>query len=211
MSVKKKGISSHELSRQLGLRQKTCWLFQQKVRQAMKSSKQYPMKGKVEVDEFVVGGPEQGKRGRSIGKKKLVVLGIECDGYGIHRSYARHIKNAGAKQLRPFFEDHIDPSAAVRTDKWRSYNTISRDYPKLEQEKSEKGKNFVKLHRQVMMIKGWIRGTYHRCVHLQHYLDEHSYRFNRLKSIATIFNNLINRMVAAIPVTYNDLKLTWGS
>jgi len=211
MSVKKKGISSHELSRQLELRQKTCWLFQQKVRQAMKSSKQHPMKGKVEVDEFVIGGPEEGKKGRSQGKKKLVVLGIECDDFGIHRFYARHIENAGAKQLRPFFEDHIDPLAAVRTDKWRSYKTISQDYPNLVQEKSEKGKNFKKLHRQVMMIKGWLRGTYHHCLHLQHYLDEHSYRFNRLKTIGTIFNNLIKKMIKANPVTYNDLKLIWGS
>jgi len=56
ISTSKKGISSTELSRKLDLRQGTCWLFKQKVMKAMKSSKSFPMEGKVDVDETYVGG-----------------------------------------------------------------------------------------------------------------------------------------------------------
>lgn len=82
MSTNKKGISSCELSRKLALRQKTCWAFKQKVAAAMKSSGKHPLTGKVEVDETVVGGSEEGVRGRKNGKKKLVVLAIEKHGKG---------------------------------------------------------------------------------------------------------------------------------
>ena len=64
MSTNKKGISSTELSRKLNLRQKTCWLFRKKVVQSMKSSKQYPLTGSVEIDEMVVGQQEENVVGR---------------------------------------------------------------------------------------------------------------------------------------------------
>ena len=64
ISTNKKGISSTELSRKLSLRQKTCWSFKRKVMKAMGSSGNYPLTGKVEVDEFVVGKQEEGTKGR---------------------------------------------------------------------------------------------------------------------------------------------------
>jgi transposase-like protein len=210
MSSGKKGISSFELSRQLNLRQKTCWLFQQKVRVAMGSSLQYPLKNNVEVDETMFGGPESGKQGRSKGKKKEVVVAIECDSYGIQRCYARTIKGAGTKQLRPFFEDHISKDAKVKTDGWRGYRGLKKDYLNLEQVISEKGKNFPLLHRQIMMIKGWLRGIYHRVNHLQLYLNEWCYRFNRIQHTDTIFHNLLDRMMKNLPTTYKEMKNGWG-
>ena len=76
MSTNKQGIASTELSRKLGLRQKTCWLFQQKVMKAMVSSGKYPLMGKVEVDETVVGQQEEGVVGCQNNRKKQVVLAI---------------------------------------------------------------------------------------------------------------------------------------
>ena len=70
VSTSKKGISSTELSRKLGLRQKTCWLFKQKVMNGMKSSGQFKISGMAEVDETVVGGQEEGVRGRKNKKEK---------------------------------------------------------------------------------------------------------------------------------------------
>ncbi len=99
VSTSKKGISSTELSRKLNLRQKTCWLFKQKVMQAMKSSGKSAMKGKVEVDETVVGGQEEGVVGRKNNKKKLVVFAIERKGRGIQRLYGKVIANSSAKEL----------------------------------------------------------------------------------------------------------------
>jgi hypothetical protein len=94
MSCGKKGISSYELSRQLSLRQKTCWAFQRKVLEAMKSDGNNPLDGTIEVDEFFVGGPEEGKTGRGNEKKQQVVMAIQTDGFGIHRCYAKVIESA---------------------------------------------------------------------------------------------------------------------
>jgi len=210
MTCTKKSASSYAIARRYSMRQKTVSAFMQKVRKAMESSGKYPLKGDVEVDEFVVGGPEKGKRGRSKGKKKLVVMGIKHDGFGIHQCYARHIPNAGSEELRPFFEDHIAPSAMVRTDKWRGYRPLIDDYVFLRQEKSRKGENFEYMHRQIMSFKGWLRGIHHKCDHLQAYLNEFSYRFNRLKKPKRIFHNLIVRMVGHEPFTQKEVKLSWS-
>ena len=77
ISTKKKGMSSMELSEEFELRQKTCWEFKWKIQQAMQSSCNYPLNGTVHVDEFYIGGEEEGKRGRSKGKKKLVIVALE--------------------------------------------------------------------------------------------------------------------------------------
>ena len=77
ISTKKKGMSSLELSQEFELRQKTCWEFKWKVQQAMQSNKLHPTNGIVHVDEFYIGGEEEGKRGRSKGDKKLVVVALE--------------------------------------------------------------------------------------------------------------------------------------
>ncbi len=126
MSTNKQRIASTELSRKLGLRQKTCWLFQQKVMKAMGSSGKYPLMGKVEVDETVVGQQEEGVVGRQNNRKKQVVLAIEKKGKGVSRMYARVIDNAGSKQLKPFFHDHISTQATITTDKWRGLHPLER-------------------------------------------------------------------------------------
>ncbi len=207
VSTSKKGISSTELSRKLGLRQKTCWLFKRKVMEAMSSSLNYPLKEKVEVDEMVVGGQEQGVRGRKNNKKKLVVIGIEKKVKGVSRMYGKVIYNSGSKELRKFFSDHIDPQAIIKTDKWRGYQPLKKDYKKLTQKSSKGGKNFQELHRTIMSFKGWLRGMHHQVKHLQAYLNEFSYRFNRQLMKENIFDNLIQRMMNRPPAPYSMLKL----
>lgn len=69
ISTKKKGMSSLELSNEFELRQKTCWTFKLKIQKAMASSLYYPLNGIIHVDEFMIGGPEKGKKGRSKGEK----------------------------------------------------------------------------------------------------------------------------------------------
>lgn len=203
----KKGISTYELERKLSLRQKTCWLFKRKVMEAMKSSHEHLLEGKVEVDEFFIGGPEEGKQGRGNEKKRQVVLAIQVDGFGIHRSYAQVIPSANHIELTAFFDRYIDQSAQVRNDGWTGYQPLKKDYPGLIAEPSGKGKNFPLLHRQIMMIKGWLRGIHHQCKHLQAYLDEYNYRFNRLKHMDTIFHNLIYRLMWHPPTIYQNLKM----
>jgi hypothetical protein len=82
LATTKNGISSTELSRKLALRQKTCWLFKQKVMKAMESSYNFPMEGKVDVDETYVGGQDDQAIGRNEGKKTIMVVAVERKGKG---------------------------------------------------------------------------------------------------------------------------------
>lgn len=203
LSTSKKGIASTELSRKLQLRQKTCWLFKQKVMRAMRSSQLFPMSGQVEVDETYVGGQDDKAVGRNEGKKKIVVVSIEKKGKGVSRMYGRVIKTASRKNLKKFMKDHIDKDAKIRTDGWTGYQGLSDCFPKLTREKSQaKGKNFRDLHRTIMIFKAWLRGIHHSVRHLQPYLDEYCFRFNRQKMKEGIFENLMNRMIEGEPYPY---------
>lgn len=203
VATNKNGISTTELSRKLALRQKTCWLFKQKVMKAMESSKNFPMMDNVEVDETYVGGQDDQAIGRNEGKKKIVVIAIQKQGKGISRMYGRVIETASRENLKSFMKDHIDPNAKIKTDKWTGYKGLEEEFPNLTQEKSEKkGKNFPQLHRGIMMLKAWLRGVHHSVDHLQAYINEYTYRFNRHQMKEGIFENLMERMVKNEPYTY---------
>jgi transposase-like protein len=201
ISTKKKGMSSLELSNEFELRQMTCWEFKWKIQQAMKSSKKHPLKGEIHVDEFYIGGPEKGKRGRSNGKKRLVVIAIEKVKDGVGRAYAQVITNASAKEFSPFFASYIAKDANVITDEWNGYLPLKKEYTHLKQIPSNAGKNFPDLHIHIMNLKNWLRGIHHHCSRerLQGYLDEFHYRHNRRNNMETIFDLLIKKMVESSP------------
>lgn len=198
LSVKKKGMSSYELSNEFDVSQKTCWNFRKKIQNVMQSSKNHPLTGFVDIDEFMVGGPEEGKKGRSHGKKKLVIVALErlSEG-GFGRAYAWHIKDFSTKEFKLFFESHISKEAKIRTDNWASYKPLKKDYPFLEQEQSNDGKNFRELHIHIMNFKSWLRGIHHHCSqkYMQGYLNEYHFRFNRRNHLDTIFHKLAERIV----------------
>jgi len=207
VSTNKKGITSTELARKLGLRQKTCWAFKRKVMKAMKSSGDHPITGTAEVDETVFGGQEEGVRGRKNGTKRLVVVGIEKKKKGVSRLYAREIPNAGAASLGGFMKDHIATGAKVTTDQWTGYGPLAKTFENLVRIPSgKKGSNFPELHRVVMNLKGWLRGMHHHVEHLQDYLDEYCYRFNRSFMKEGIFDNLMARMVNAPPCYIKNIN-----
>lgn len=197
ISTKKKGMSSLELSREFELRQKTCWSFKQKLQQAMASSLKHPIDGTVHVDEFMLGGPEEGKRGRSKGDKKLIVLAVEILEGGVGRAYAEMIEHASAKELGAFLRKHVSKEAIVIADEWPGYSPLKKEFTKLEQVPSKSGKNFKDLHIHIMNIKGWLRGIHHHCSkeRMQNYLDEYHFRYNRRSNMDTIFNLLLKKMV----------------
>jgi hypothetical protein len=203
VSTDKNGVSSGELSRRLELRQKTCWLFKRKVMNAMESSQNFPMMGKVEVDETYVGGQDDQALGRNEGKKKIMVVGIERGVGGVSRWYGRVIETASKINLGGFMRDHIDNKAKVKTDCWSGYKGMEADFPNHVREKSgKKGENFNQMHRVIMMFKAWLRGTHHSVRNLQPYIDEYTYRYNRHKMKVGIFENLMQRMVAKPPYPY---------
>ena len=202
ISTKKKGMSTLELSQEFELRQKTCWEFKWKIQQAMASSKLHLISGIVHVDEFYIGGEEEGKQGRSKGDKKLVIVALEIVPSGVGRAYAQCINNASANSFKPFFETYIGKEAAIITDEWRGYIPLKKDYPNIQQIKSENGKSFQDIHIHIMNLKGWLRGIHHHCSkeRLQGYLDEYHFRYNRRSNMETIFDLLIRKMVLKEPI-----------
>jgi transposase-like protein len=199
--ARKKGLSTLEMSKEFGLRQKTCWSFKLKIQEAMKSSGLYPLKGEVHVDECWIGGPEEQKRGRSHGTKKLVVVALEIVKGGVGRAYAQEITNSSSESFKPFFERYIDKDAIVLSDVWAGYKPLLKEYRNMKQIQSDKGKGMPDLHIHIMNLKNWLRGTHHHCSkdRIQGYLDEFHFRFNRRNSEEVIFNTLLKRMA-----TYNE-------
>ncbi len=197
ISTKKKGMSSLELSNEFELRQMTCWAFKQKLQQVMKSSLKSPLTGVVHVDEFVIGGPEEGKKGRSKGLKKLIVLAVEIVEDGVGRAYAEVIEHSSAIELGTFLTKYVSREAEVVSDKWKGYTPLKKEFKNLKQVASEDGKNFKELHIHIMNIKGWLRGIHHHCSkdRMQNYLDEYHFRYNRRSNMDTIFDVLIRKMV----------------
>ncbi len=210
MSTTTKGSSSPVLAKKLGIEQKTAWRFSHKVRMAMKSSEMYPFEADIEVDETYIGGKEDGNQGRGAKEKDIVVVAVEKtkNDTGIKRAYALKIDNTGSKELMKIFEKHISSEANVKTDKWTGYSPIKKLW-NIEQEKSKGGENFELIHRFIMGLKQWIRGIYHKVSseHLQSYLNEYTYRFNRSIFKETIFDNLIQRMLKEQPIMAASLKL----
>ena len=157
------------------------------------------------VDDFFIGGPETQKRGRSIGKKRLVVLALEKVKDGVGRAYAQVIEKASANEFTPFFDSYISKSANVITDEWNGYSPLKKKYPELKQIPSNEGKSLPDLHIHIMNLKGWLRGIHHHCSkeRLQGYLDEYHYRFNRRNNMDTIFDLLIKKMALNSPKRIN--------
>lgn len=206
LSVRKKGMSSLEISKTYELNKDSAWLLKRKVQQGMFSSGKNLLKGKVHVDEFAVGGKEKGKQGRSSSSKKVkVVLACEVVKYKgkmtLGNAYANVIENYTANEIRPIFDHKIDPSAKVKTDKWSSYKTISKDF-NIEQVKSEGGVNFKELNTLTMLIKGWLRGIHHKVSkgNMQFYLNEFFFRFNRKAHPKSSFNKILENFITSKPL-----------
>jgi hypothetical protein len=205
LSVKKKGMSTIELAREFSINQKSSWLFKRKSRESMKSSGKYPLEGKVEVDELLIGGPEKNKRGRSKGEKKLVAIAVEnLNDDKIGRAYAEVIEQASGDCLKPFFEKHIDSdNTKIVTDGWRGYWPLESEFD-IRQKPSKGGKNFAGPHAIIMNLKGWLRGIHHHCPEkfMNGYLNEFFFRFNRRNNLKSIWHKLIERFMTNQPYSY---------
>jgi transposase-like protein/transcription elongation factor Elf1 len=207
MSTSSKSVSANAMAERLGVQYNTAWLFMRKVRVAMESSEQHPLTGNVTVDEFVIGGYEEGMVGRnSLSNKKKVVVAVEKNGnLGINRAYAMPIDNYSAKELAKIFTKHIDASSVVDTDKWKAYKAIA-GY-NITQTKSTKD-SFKQVHRFIQGLKSWVRGIHHSISkdHLEAYLNEYCFRFNRHQHKNTIFHKLTERLIEEKP--HNRMMLS---
>lgn len=208
MGTSTKSLSASYMGVRYGVTQKTARLWMHKVREAMESSQNYPMDGNVHIDEFVLGGREKDKVGRSYkAKKKKAVTAVELTKEGkVKRMYAMRIEDFSAKSLQYIFINHVSRDAKVTTDKWRGYRPISKVYD-ITQIESNSGMNFKALHTMIHQIKSWIRTTYSWVSdsNINRYFNEFCYRINRSQSKETIFNNLITKMVKKDKVYHKEI------
>jgi transposase-like protein len=212
----KNGVSAMGLQRVLGLKSyKTAWTLLHKLRHAMVRPGRDRLQGQVEVDEAFVGGEEEGVHGRQTETKAMIAVAVEADGPGIGRLRMRRIPDASAANLMPFIEDSIEPGSIVHTDGWLGYQPLEdRDYKHkitfLKDNRKTASELMPRVHLSVALLKRWLLGTHQGSVSLEHldaYLDEFAFRFNRRKSRSRgkLFYRLLEQAVAVEPVPYKSL------
>jgi len=207
------GISAKQLQRQLGLkRYETAWLILQKLRRAMVAPEREALKAEVEIDEFFLGGHEEGLRGgRQRGKKALVGVAIEVRGPGSGRLRLHVLTDASGPSLLAFTQTTTAPGAVVHTDGLQSYRVLAKhgyDHRRRSQDSAAPGEQLLpRAHRAVSNLKAWMDGT-HRGVsdqHLQVYLDEYVFRHNRRLTPMAAFQTLLGLGAAHQPTTYEQI------
>lgn len=211
IATSKKGLSAMELRRKLGISgYKTAWLLMQKIRTAMASSGKFLLTRMVEIDETYIGGHREGPRGRGAKDKTLVAIAVETNGSTMGRAYLKTINSLTMTELEQFVKDHVARATKVSTDGHKSYGSLNNNYVHIPVKNSKacsKSDVLPKVHIVVANLKMWLRGTYN-CLpakHLQRYLDEFVFRFNRRWNLENIFDKLLIRCVNANTITYAEL------
>ena len=143
----------------------------------------------------------------SLNHLQLLVLALEIVEDGVGRAYAEVIENSSAKELGSFLMKYVSKDAELISDKWKGYTPLKKEFTKLKQVASDEGKNFKELHIHIMNIKGWLRGIHHHCSkeHMQDYLNEYHFRYNRRSNMDTIFDVLIRKMVNYKGISINSV------
>ena len=216
VSTAKSGMSAKTLERTIGTSYKVAWMMLHRFRVAMVNNERSQLSGIVEVDESFVGGEEQGgKRGRGT-DKSIVVIAVEIkQPKGFGRVRMRHIPDSSGNSLVPFICDVIAPGSVVRTDGWKGYNSMTdHGYQREIVVQSSSGDpahvSMPGVHRIASLLKRWILGTHQGSVlpaHLQSYLEEFTFRFNRRtsRSRGLVFRRLLEQAVITEPTTKADI------
>jgi transposase-like protein len=216
VTSQKNGASALGLQRVLGLKSyETAWTWLHKLRRAMVRPGRDLLTGRIEVDEAYLGGVEEGILGRQKEGKALIVVAAQEDGAGIGRIRMRQIPDASAVSLLGFLRDTIQSCTVIHTDGWRGYSDARgqgfvHEVTKLKKYMEPASELLPRVHRVISLLKRWLMGTHQGAVshkHLDYYLDEFTFRFNRRrsKSRGKLFFRLAQQAVAADPVTYDRI------
>ena len=219
MTSAKNGVSAKTLHKLLNFGSyQTAWTMLHRFRSAMVRPGRDLLTGEVEVNEIFIGGLKSGKRGRGAEGKTLVAVAVELlSPKGFGRCRLRVIPDTQASTLRLFLLDYVKPGAVIVTDGFSSYpDAIKSDYQhKLYVVTRSNDPAHVCLpgvHRIASLLKRWLLGTHQGAVeadHLQAYLDEFAFRFNRRKSEfrGLLFRRLLEQAVQVEPLSYKTLSL----
>lgn len=218
MTASKKGISSHQLHRMLGITYKAAWFMSHRIRHAMKEGPlNMKLRGKVEVDETYVGGEQKNRsiymrRNGIVPRKTQVVALVTRTGKA--RSFP--VKNVGKEQLHNAIKDNVRKDATVYTDSWNAYHGIGKSFTGGHHTVNHLRNQYVRpgnIHTNSVesyfsLLKRGIMGTFHSISkqHLYSYCNEFSFRWNMSKSTDR------ERAVAALQATigkrlvYSEMK-----
>jgi transposase-like protein len=218
VTTQKNGASASGLQQILGLGSyQTAWTWLHKIRIAMVNPNQSKLSGVIEVDECFIGSEEQGgKRGRGTENKNIVIIGIELlEGKNqLGRVRMKLVPDASGDSLVGFVKENIEQGSTIITDGWRGYSSLDKNgYTRSIPEKfnTDESDNILPhVHMIVSLLKRWLLGTHQGAVqemHLQAYLDEYVFRFNRRKSAkrGLLFYRLLESVMHIPPTTYGEL------
>ena len=213
VAAQKNGASALGLQRVLGLRSyEKAWTWLHKLRRAMVRPGRDRLAGTVEVDETYLGGLEEGVRGRQTEKKALIVAAAQEEGRGVGRIRLRQIADASAESLIPFVQDSVEPGSVIHTDGWLGYEPLDKKGYRhavtfLRGQEESPSELMPRVHLVVSLLKRWLIGTHQGAVshkHLDYYLEEFTFRFNRRRSRSRgkLFFRLAQQAVSIEPVPY---------
>ena len=210
----KYGANALGLQRILGFGSyRTAWAWLHKLRRAMVRPGRDRLSGTIEVDETFVGGKKAGKRGRGAVGKELVVISAQKNGRKLGRIRLQHVPDASGDSLENAIQNNIEPGSIIQTDGWQGYNGVGKlgYLHEVIREDTDVGDNLLpKAHLVASLLKRWLLGTYQgavRPVHLDYYLDEYTFRFNRRtsRSRGKLFYRLLQHAAEVQPVTIHEI------
>jgi transposase-like protein len=213
ITSQKNGISALGLQRVLGLGSyKTAWAMLHKLRRAMVRPGRERLDGVVEVDETYWGGEETGAIGRRTEIKAMIIVAAQEDGKGIGRIRLRSIPNLTKATLHGFIAQAITPGSTVRTDGLPAYMGLDGyAHDRQTQRHQAEGEHVLpRVHRVISLLKRWLLGTHQGAIgqdHLNDYLDEFTFRFNRRTSTSRgkLFYRLAQQVVQVGPAPFATL------
>lgn len=214
----RKGISSVQLAKQVGVTQKTAWFMDHRIRKAMKQGRGQ-LFGTIEADETYVGGKEKNKHrskrttgayGRALDTKTPVFGLLQRDG----ELRAAVVTDAKMRTIEKKIVEHVQIGSRIITDDFLSYYRLSRWFAhervqhSMGQYVREGGIHSNSVESFWALFKRGYIGIYHWMSrkHLQRYLDEFTYRFNtRAISFADVFANMVNNVSDSSRLSYRQL------
>ena len=218
VTTQKNGASAKGLQRILGLKSyTTAWTWLHKIRKAMVDPNRTKLSGTAEVDECYIGGEEHGgKRGRGTENKSLVAIAVELlEGKNqLGRVRMKVVPDMSKGSLQGFIKENVELGSTIITDGWSSYDSIDKNgYSHIVPKKFESADQdniLPHAHMIISLLKRWLLGTHQGAVqemHLQAYLDEYVFRFNRRKSAqrGLLFYRLLECAMQIPPTTQDEL------
>ena len=214
LTSQKYGANALGLQRVLGLNSyRTAWTWLHKLRYAMVRPGRDQLFGVIRADETYIGGEKPGKRGRGAAGKALVVIMVELKAGKTARIRLRRVPDASGPSLEEAIKGGVKAGSTVQTDGWGGYSGLSKlGYThEIIRKEAIVGKNLLpEVNRVASLIKRWLLGTYQGGIHLSHldyYLDEYTFRFNRRTSYSRgkLFYRLVEQAAAIEPIPSRNI------